>query len=29
VHAAGARYAVRASITEGSGGQPSLFEEAP
>ena len=28
VHAAGARYAVRASITEGSpGGQPSLFEE--
>ena len=27
VHAAGARYAVRASITEGSpGGQPSLFE---
>jgi len=28
VHAAGARYAVRAWITEGSpGGQPSLFEE--
>ena len=28
VHAAGARYAVRASITEGSpGGQPSLFDE--
>jgi hypothetical protein len=28
VHAAGARYAVRASITEGSsGGQRSLFDE--
>ncbi len=28
VHAAGARYTVRASITEaGAGGQPSLFEE--
>jgi hypothetical protein len=30
VHAAGARYVVRASLTEGApGGQPSLFEEAP
>lgn len=30
VHAAGARYTVRASITEaGTGGQPSLFEEEP
>ena len=30
VHAAGARYAVRASLADaGAGGQPSLFEEAP